>query len=195
MAAENKSLGRFVLDGILPAPRGVPQVEVTFDIDANGILNVSAKDKGTGKEQRITITGSSGLNKEEVDKLVKEAELHAEEDRRKREEVETRNLADNLVYSTEKLLRDNADKIPDDLKQEIDGKISAVREALQGQDGNRIRSAVQDLQASVQKAGEAVYSQTGSGDPQPGAGPGPEDTTGGDENPPEETVEGEYREV
>ena len=195
IVAENKSIGRFNLDGLLPAPRGVPQIDVTFDIDANGILNVSAKDKGTGKEQRITITASSGLAKEEVEKLVKEAELHAEEDSRKKEEVETRNLADSLVYSAEKLLRDNADKVPGELKQEIDGKISAVKEALQGQDIARIGSTVQELQSSIQKVGEAVYSQTGADGSQPGEEPGPEGEQGGDDNPPEETVEGEYREV
>ncbi|MBI2847044.1 MAG: molecular chaperone DnaK [Chloroflexi bacterium] len=196
MAGENKSIGRFVLDGILPAPRGVPQVEVTFDIDANGILNVSAKDKATGKQQKITITASSGLSKEEVEKMVKESELHAEEDRRKKEEAETRNIADNMAYNAEKLLREHADKVPADLKTEIEGKISAVKSALQGQDTNQIKRAADDLQASLQKIGAAVYSQPGARgpgtgpEPPPGEGPEP-----GKQPPPEGTVEGEFREV
>ena len=132
MAAENKSIGRFILDGVLPAPRGVPQVEVTFDIDANGILNVSAKDKGTGKEQSITITASSGLSPDEIEKMVNEAEKYAEEDRLKREEVETRNSAENTTFAAEKLVSENADKVPEELKTEIEGQITAVRTAPGG---------------------------------------------------------------
>ena len=190
MAGENKSIGRFILDGLLPSPRGIPQIEVMFDIDANGILNVSAKDKGTGKEQRITITASSGLSQEEIERMVEQAEQHAEEDTQKREEVQTRNTAENSAYSAEKLLRDNADKVPDDLKTEIEGKVSAVRTALQGQDMSQVNSALQDLQASLQKVGQAVYGQPdGTGD-----GQTPEE--GAEEKPPEEgTVEGEFREV
>ena len=193
MGAENKSIGRFILDGILPAPRGVPQIDVTFDIDANGILNVSAKDKGTGKEQRITITASSGLSQSEIDQMVKDAEQHAEEDRRRREEVQTRNNAENAAYTAEKMVADNADKIPDDLKTEIEGKISAVRTALQGQDMAQINSAMQELQTSMQKVGELVYAQTGATD---GGAPeaGPEDGDSEGEQP-EGTVEGEFREV
>src|SRR5262245_30192726 len=127
MASENKTIGRFVLDGILPAPRGVPQVEVTFDIDANGILNVSARDKATGKEQKITIQASSGLSKDEIDRMVKDADAHREEDARRREEIEERNRTDSLVYQAEKLLRENGDKIPADLKTEVEGKIAAAR--------------------------------------------------------------------
>ena len=138
MASENKAIGRFMLDGLLPAPRGVPQIEVTFDIDANGILNVSAKDRGTGKEQRITITASSGLDKSEVERLVQDAEVHAEEDRRRKEEIETRNAAESLAYNSEKMLRENKDKIPEDLQNEVNEKILALRTALQG--GNRNRS-------------------------------------------------------
>ena len=189
MASENKSIGRFNLDGVLPAPRGVPQIEVTFDIDANGILNVSAKDKGTGKEQRITITASSGLAQEEIDRMVRESELHGEEDRRQREEVQVRNTADNTVYMAEKMVADNADKIDDDLKAELEGKISAVRVALEGQDMSQIQAALDELQASVQKVGQAVYSQTGA----PEESPGPDD--GPPQEPPEGTVEGEFREV
>ena len=189
-AVDNKTIGRFNLEGILPAPRGVPQIEVTFDIDANGILNVSATDKGTGKEQRITITASSGLSKEETERLIREAEQHAEEDKRRRQEVETRNGADNAAYTAEKLVKDNADKIPEDAKTDIEGKISAVREALQGEDLSAIEAAAQALQESVQKVGELVYSQQaqeGADGQQPADGPA-EDGAG-------ETVEGEFREA
>ena len=189
-AVDNKTIGRFNLEGVLPAPRGVPQIEVTFDIDANGILNVSATDKGTGKEQRITITASSGLSREETERLIREAEQHAEEDKRRRQEVETRNGADNAAYTAEKLVNENADKIPEDMKSDIEGKISAVREALQGQDIAAIEAAVQALQESVQKVGELVYSQqaqAGADGQKPEDGPG-EDGAG-------ETVEGEFREA
>jgi len=190
MAADNRTLGRFMLDGILPAPRGMPQIEVTFDIDANGILNVSALDKGTGKEQKITITASSGLSKEEVEKMSREAEQHAAEDTKRKEEVEVRNSADSLVYTAEKTLRDHGDKIPDDVKQEIDAKIASVKSALQGQDINSIRNAVQDLSQTMQKAGTSAYQQPGQ-PPHGGEEPGGEEPGGGDEG----TVEGEFREV
>ncbi|MCL4534413.1 MAG: molecular chaperone DnaK [Bacteroidetes bacterium] len=195
MAGENKTIGRFHLDGILPSPRGVPQIEVTFDIDANGIINVSAKDKGTGREQRITITASSGLSKDEVERLVREAEAHAEEDKRKREEIEARNMADNLVYNAEKMLREHADKVPADLKSEIEGKIAATRSAMQGQDAAYIRRTAEDLSQSLQKVGQAVYSQAGGGGPQGGPQGGSDE--GGTPPPPrdEGTVEGEFREV
>ena len=197
MAAENKTIGRFILDGLLPAPRGIPQIEVTFDIDANGILNVSAKDKGTGKEQKITITASSGLSKEEVERLVREAELHADEDRRRREEIELKNQADALAYTAERTINEQGDKIPADLKSEVQGKIAAVRSALQGGDANYIRSTMQDLSNAMQKMGAAVYQQPGAQGPggfdqgqgpsgQPGGSAG-----GGDEG----TIEGEFREV
>src|SRR5579883_111278 len=193
MAADNKSLGRFILDGILPAPRGVPQIEVTFDIDANGIVNVSAHDKGTGKQQRITITASSGLSKEEVERLQREAELHAEEDRKRREEIELRNQADSLAHQAEKIMRDNGDKIPSELKSEIDGKVAAVRSALQGTDADAVRRSFEELSESLQKVGAAVYGA--------GAGAGTGDGFGAngqaqEERPAEEgTVEGEFREV
>jgi len=190
MANDNRSLGRFILDGILPAQRGVPQVEVSFDIDANGIVNVSAKDKATGKEQKITITASSGLSKDEVDKLQREAEMHATEDQAKREEIEARNLADNLAYQADKVLRENGDKVPADLKAEVDGKVEAVKTALQGQDTAAIKSATEALSASLQKIGEAVYAAQGT--------PGPDGANGasGEPKPQEEgTVEGEFREV
>ena len=185
MAADSRTLGRFMLDGILPAPRGMPQIEVTFDIDANGILNVSARDKGTGKEQKITITASSGLNKGEVEKMQREAETHAVEDAKRKEETETRNAADNLAYTAEKMLREHGDKIPGELKQEIEGKIAAVRSALQGKDINAVRNAVQELSQAMQKVGATVYGQPG------GQPPGGQQGPGGDEGP----VEGEFREV
>ena len=145
MAADNRTLGRFMLDGILPAPRGVPQIEVTFDLDANGILNVRAQDKGTGKEQKITITASSGLSKDEVGKMQKEAEMHAAEDAKRREEIEAKNMADTMAYQAEKTLRDNKDKIPANLNSEAEAKIAAVKSALQGTDTNAIKSATQAL--------------------------------------------------
>ena len=194
MAGENKSIGRFILDGILPAPRGMPQIEVTFDIDANGILNVSAKDKGTGKEQRITITASSGLANDEIERMVTDAEQYAEEDERKREEVQTRNLAENTAYNAEKMLKDNPDLVPDDLKTEVEGKVAAVRSALQGEDASHTESTVQELQESIQKVGELVYSQANAPAAEDGqAAPSSED--GGAEEPPEDAVEGEFREV
>ncbi len=190
MASENKSIGRFILAGILPAPRGMPQIEVTFDIDANGILNVSAQDKGTGKEQRITITASSGLAQDEIDRMVRDAEMHADEDQRRREETATRNNAENMAYSAEKMIQDNADKIPDGLKTELEGKIAAVRTALNGGDIAAVTAASNDLQTAIQQVGQAVYSQAGAPG-QPGAG----GTGGSGDAPDDGTVEGEYREV
>ncbi|MDY6833553.1 MAG: molecular chaperone DnaK [Chloroflexota bacterium] len=185
MAADDKTLGRFMLDGILPAPRGVPQIEVTFDIDANGIINVSARDKGTGKEQKITITASSGLSKEEIEKMAREAESFAAEDSRKKEEAESRNNADTLVYAAEKTLREHGDKIPEDVRQEVEGKIAAVRSALQGQDIAYLNSTVSALSEAMQKIGATVYQGPESGPP-PGGGDGSSD---------EGTVEGDFREV
>ena len=195
MAGENKSIGRFILDGILPAPRGMPQIEVTFDIDANGILNVSAKDKGTGKEQRITITASSGLANDEIERMVTDAEQYAEEDERKREEVQTRNLAENTAYNAEKMLKDNPDLVPDDLKTEVEGKVAAVRSALQGEDASHIESTVQELQESIQKVGELVYSQANAPAAEDGQAAPPSEDGGAEEEPPEDAVEGEFREV
>ncbi len=197
MAADNRTLGRFMLDGILPAPRGLPQVEVTFDIDANGILSVKAHDKGTGKEQKITITASSGLSKEEVEHMQREAETHAAEDTKRKEEVETRNAADTLAYTAEKTLREQKDKIPSDLNQEVESKVAAVRSALQGTDVDSIRQASQELSETMQKVGAAVYQQQ----PPPGGETPPSgETPKGGEPPPEKeegegTVEGEFREV
>ncbi len=190
MAADNRTLGRFMLDGILPAPRGVPQIEVTFDIDANGILNVSARDKGTGKEQKITITASSGLSKEEVEKMKREAESFAAEDAKRKEEIETRNSADSLAYTADKTLRDYGDKIPADVKQEIESKIANVKSALQGSDVNSIRNSMQELSQAMQKVGASVYQQPGQPPPSNEQGTGGKPGEGG-----EDTVEGEFREV
>jgi molecular chaperone DnaK len=195
MAADNRTLGRFMLDGILPAPRGVPQIEVSFDIDANGILNVKARDKGTGKEQKITITASSGLSKEEVDKMQKDAEAHAAEDTKKRQDIEARNMADNLAYTAEKTLRDNKDKIPADLNTEVEAKIKAVKDALQGTDIAAINKAAQELNAAMQKVGSTVYGQQQTpppGEPPQDKGDKGEGGEGGDD---EGTVEGEFKEV
>ncbi|HEY55029.1 MAG TPA: molecular chaperone DnaK [Dehalococcoidia bacterium] len=195
MAADNRTLGRFMLDGILPAPRGMPQIEVSFDIDANGILNVKAHDKGTGKEQKITITASSGLSKEEVDKMQKDAEMHAAEDTKQRESIEARNMADTLAYTAEKTLRDNKDKIPADLNTEVEGKVKAVKDALQGSDIEAINKAAQELNEAMQKVGSAVYGQQQQ--PPPGEPPPPEKEEGGEEGEGGEggTVEGEFKEV
>ena len=200
MANENKTIGQFSLDGIPPSPRGVPQIEVAFDIDANGILNVSAKDRATSKEQRITITASSGLAKEEVEQMVHEAELHADEDRERREAVEARNQADSLAFSAEKSLREHADKISDELKQEVEEKVTAVRQALTGDDIARVRSATADLSAVVTKIGEAIYQQAEAASASEGDEPASDAETPpgeGEEKPDdsEDTVEGEYREV
>ena len=192
MATDNKSTGRFILDGILPAPRGIPQVEVTFDIDANGILSVSAKDKGTGKEQKIVIQPSSGLSKDEVENMVQQAQQFAEEDQRKRSEAETRNQADNLAYSAEKLLNEQGDKVPAELKQEVESKVAALRSAIQSNDLSSMQTAMNDLNTTLQQVGQTVYSQDGA--PQEGGA-----ASGGEQGAPgaqpEGTVEGEYREV
>ncbi len=192
MAADNRTLGQFMLDGILPAPRGLPQIEVSFDIDANGILSVKAHDKGTGKEQKITITASSGLSKEEIERMQREAEAHAAEDTKRKEEIETRNAADTLAYTAEKTLREQKDKIPSDLNQEVEGKIAAVRSALQGTDIDAIRRATQELSEAMQKIGVAIYKQQPP--PPPGEEPPPEGEPPGKEEG-EGTVEGEFREV
>jgi len=174
---DNKTIGKFHLTEIPPAPRGVPQVEVTFDIDANGILHVSAKDLGTGKEQKITITASSGLSKEEIEKMRKDAEAHAEEDKKQREEVETRNEADSSVYRSEKMLKDNADKISGDSKDKIEKAIAEVKEALKGGDAAAIKSSSEKLNEAWQAVSGELYkaaSEKARGSQQPGGQPGPE---------------------
>ncbi|MFF1881559.1 molecular chaperone DnaK [Pseudarthrobacter sp. AG30] len=161
---DNKPLGTFELTGIAPAPRGVPQVEVTFDIDANGIVHVSAKDKGTGKEQSMTITGGSSLSKEDIDRMVKDAEEHAAEDKARREATDTRNTAEQLAYSVDKLIADNADKLPEEVKTEVQGDVDSLKKALEGTDDAAVKAAFEKLQASQTKLGEAIYSQAGSPD-------------------------------
>ncbi len=206
MSSENKSLGRFILDGIPPAPRGIPQVEVTFDIDANGILTVSAKDMATQKQQSITIQAGSGLSKDEIDRMVREAEAHADEDRKRRDLIEARNLADSLAYNAEKTLRDLGDQVPAEIKSQVEEKAKAVREALETDDTDRIKQATEELSTAMQQIGQAMYAQQqgaagtrgpgmsgdGMGD-MSGNGTGPSsDGTGADEA---STVEGEFREV
>jgi molecular chaperone DnaK len=157
---DNKSLGNFELTGIAPAPRGIPQVEVTFDIDANGIVHVSAKDKGTGKEQSMTITGGSSLAKEDIERMVKEAEEHAAEDKKRREEQDLKNSAEQMAYQTEKIIKDNDDKLPEEVKTEVQADIDALKTALAGDDIDAIKSANEKLATSAQKLGEAIYANT-----------------------------------
>ncbi len=166
---DNKPLGTFELTGIAPAPRGVPQVEVTFDIDANGIVHVSAKDKGTGKEQSMTITGGSSLSKEDIDRMVRDAEEHAAEDKARREATDTRNTAEQLAYSVDKLIADNADKLPEEVKTEVQADVDALKAALEGTDDAAVKTAFEKLQASQTKLGEAIYAQPGSPDGAAGA--------------------------
>jgi len=205
MSQDNKTLGRFILSGIPPAPRGVPQVEVTFDIDANGILNVKAVDKATGKEQKITITASSGLSKDEIEKMKQDAEVHAEEDKKKKDQIETKNIADTLVYSTEKALTDAGDKVPEDVKKEITEKVEALKKVKDGEDIEAIKKATEDLNQTAQKMGAAMYGQQGQpGQPQaPGAqpeggqegGPASSEASASEEKKDEGPVEGEFEEV
>src|SRR5581483_9683392 len=198
LARDNKSLGHFRLEGLAPAPRGVPQIDVTFDIDANGILHVAARDKATGREQQVTITASSGLSKDEVQRMVREAELHAQEDRQRKEEIEARNRADNLAYQAERTLRDIGDRISPSLRSDVENSVKAVRDALAQQDATRVRRATDDLEQTMQRIGQEVYSQAGAGG---GAGatggPGGDYGTGTPPPPRDDTdtVEGEYREI
>jgi molecular chaperone DnaK len=154
---DNKSLGNFDLAGIAPAPRGVPQIEVTFDIDANGIVHVSAKDKGTGKEASVTITGGSSLSKEDIERMVREGEEHAAEDKKRREEADTRNSAEQIVYSTEKLIKENDEKLPEDVKTSVQADVDALKTALAGEDIEAVKTAFDALVVSQQKLGEAIY--------------------------------------
>jgi len=173
LARDNRTLGKFHLVGLPPAPRGVPQIEVTFDIDANGIVNVSAKDLGTGKEQKITITASSGLAKDEVDRMMKEAEAHAEEDKKRREEIELRNRADQAVYGAERMLKDTGDKLGASDKSAIESAMEAVKQANAGTDATAIQRALDQLTQAQHKAAESLYKQQASGPGGPGAA-GPE---------------------
>jgi molecular chaperone DnaK len=189
LARDNKTLGRFHLDGIAAAPRGVPQIEVTFDIDANGIVHVSAKDLGTGKEQKIAITASSGLSKEDVEKMVREAEAHAAEDKSQREAIDARNRADQLVYQTEKELRDNAEKVPLPEQAALREALDAAKTALAGTDVDRIRSTSEALERERLKFGEAVY-RAASGPA--GATPGTDGGgASGDAKPGEDVIDAE----
>jgi molecular chaperone DnaK len=171
---DNKSLGNFDLSGIAPAPRGIPQIEVTFDIDANGIVHVSAKDKGTGKEASVTITGGSSLSKEDIERMVREGEEHAAEDKKRREEADTRNQAESLVYQIEKLIKDNDEKLPEDVKTSVQADVDALKSALAGDDFDAIKSANDTLMASQQKLGEAIYAA------QPAEGEAAAEATGED---------------
>jgi molecular chaperone DnaK len=194
MAADNKSLGKFILDGIPPAPRGVPQVEVTFDIDANGIINVTAADKATGRSQKITITASSGLNDQEIERMKKEAEEHAEEDSKRKELIEVRNNADSAVYTAEKTLRDLGDKIEESLKTEVNEQVNKVREAMNGEDVAAIRAEGDKLSQVIQKIGASMYQQPeGDQSAGPEAGGGESPSGGTDDG--EDVVDGEFKNV
>ncbi len=185
MAADNKSLGRFVLDGIPPAPRGVPQVEVTFDIDASGILSVTAKDNASGKTQSIKITGGTGLSKDEVERMTKEAEANAEEDEKKKDMIEVKNRADSLIFTAEKSLKDLGDKVPAEMKTDVESKISALKEALKGDDKAEIEAKTSELSEHLSKIGESMQQQQPGGQPageQPGEAPSSDDTASTDAN-------------
>jgi molecular chaperone DnaK len=192
MARDNRTLGRFHLDGIPPAPRGMPQIEVTYDLDANGILNVKAQDKGTGREQSVTITASSTLGKDEVERMVKEAEAHSAEDRAKREEVELRNQADHMIHQAEKVIKDNADKIPADVKTEVEAKLESLKSAAKGSDTKALQREMDEFNESLQKIGEHIYQQAGTP-----AGNAPQDGTEpqGEKKKEEDVVDADYREV
>ena len=179
---DNKNLGTFELQGIAPAPRGIPQVEVTFDIDANGIVHVSAKDKGTGKEQSMMITGGSSLSKDDIERMVREAEEHAAEDKARRATAETRNTAEQLAYSTDKLIKDNADKLPDDVKSDVQADVDALKSALAGDDEAAVKTAFEKLSESQQKLGEAIYSQEQAAASTGGAAEGEQAPAAGDED-------------
>jgi molecular chaperone DnaK len=214
-AADNKTLGRFILDGIPPAPRGVPQIEVTFDIDANGILDVKAKDRATGKEQQVRITASSMLSKDAVDEMVRDAAAHADEDKQRREEVETRNQAEALSFQAERTLKDLSDKVPSEDKLEVENQVSSLREALKGSDIAPIQSGMTALAETLQRISTAAYQASaseagptnGSGDGDgagdgaagdagaAGAAEGPADGAASDDAEGEEAVEGEFKEV
>jgi len=194
MAAYNKTLGRFELVGIPPAPRGMPQIEVTFDIDANGIVNVSAKDLGTGKEQSIKITASSGLNEEEIEKLVKDAELHSEEDKKKRELVDARNAADSLIYATEKSVKEAADKLDAGTKGDIENAIGNLKKAMEGEDTAEIKRLSEELTQASHKLAEVLYAQTGQAEAQPGPEPGAEASAESAQQD-EEVVDADFEEV
>lgn len=188
MAADNKSLGRFTLSGIPPAPRGIPQIEVTFDIDSNGILNVTANDKATGKSQSIRITGSTGLSKDEIAKMTAESQKHAEEDKRKQEEVEARNTADSLCYTAERVLKEAGEKVPVKVKKEIEDKVKEIRDKLQALPVEELKQKTSGLSEAMQKIGQYAYQQAG-----PATSP-PKEERGGKKKGGEEIIEGEVEE-
>jgi molecular chaperone DnaK len=191
LARDNRTLARFHLDGIPPAPRGTPQVEVTFDVDANGIVNVKARDKGTGREQSVTVTAASTLGKEDVDWMVQEAQTHSAEDRARREEVELRNQADQMLYQADQVLKEHGERIPPDVRSEVESRREALVNATKGGDVNALRTAMDQFNESLQKVGQAVYQEAGtSGRPgQQGTEPG--EQQGGDDD----VIDADYREV
>ena len=191
MAADNKSLGKFILDGIPPAPRGIPQIEVTFDIDADGILHVTAQDKATGREQSMRIIPSSGLSDAEIEHMVSEAEQSREQDLKRKEAVETRNMADSAIYSAEKLMKEQGDKVPEEAKRKVEVKIEAVKKALEGEDINTIRQATAELSGAIQELGASMYEQPGAAPPPPEEGGSETGPTGTDED----VIEGEFSET
>ncbi|MEP7104620.1 MAG: Hsp70 family protein, partial [Chloroflexota bacterium] len=193
MARDNRTLGRFHLDGIAPAQRGMPQIEVTFDIDANGILSVKAQDKGTGREQSVTITASSTLAKDEVERLVKEAEAHSAEDRAKREEIELHNQADQMIYQAEKVLKDNGDKIPADVKAEVESKMETLKAAAKSSDVAGLRKAMDEFNDALQKVGQHIYQGGAAGGGPEGGGNGSEPQAKKETE--DEVVDADYREV
>jgi molecular chaperone DnaK len=195
MARDNRTLGRFHLDGIPPAPRGMPQIEVTFDLDANGILNVKAQDKGTGREQSVTITASSTLAKDEVERMVKEAEAHAGEDRAKREEVELRNQADHMIHQAEKVMKDNDEKIPADIKAEVTAKLESLKTVAKGNDTTALRKEMDEFNESLQKIGEHIYQAAGAAGGTSSASTQPDGNEPGDKKKEEDVVDADYREV
>jgi molecular chaperone DnaK len=196
MARDNRTLGRFHLDGIPPAPRGMPQIEVTFDLDANGILNVKAQDKGTGREQSVTITASSTLGKDEVERMVKEAEAHAGEDRAKREEVELRNQADHMIHQAEKVMKDNDAKIPADVKAEVTAKLETLKTVAKGSDTAALRKEMDEFNESLQKIGEHIYQHAGAaGGDSPGAADSDGQESSEEKKKEEDVVDADYREV
>jgi molecular chaperone DnaK len=200
MATDNKTLGRFILDGIPAAPRGIPQIEVSFDIDSNGILEVKAQDKATGRSQHITITASSGLSKEEVERMRKEGELHAEEDSKRKEIIEARNNADNAAYTAEKTLRDGGDKVPADLRKKVEDAVAKLRQTMTQEDAAAIRSDTEALGQLIQQVGASLYQQPGG---QPSSGPTGENPQSGPSGPQpdgkgdggEDVVDGEFKNV
>jgi molecular chaperone DnaK (HSP70) len=191
-AKDNKSLGTFRLDGIPPAPRGVPQIEVKFDIDANGILSVSATDKGTGKQQDIKITGASTLPSDEVDRMVENAEKFADEDKKRRAVIDAKNQADSIVYQTEKQLKEFDDKLPQEIKDKVNAKLTEVKEAIPSEDADKINAAVESLQKEVMEMGQAVYSQAGAAAPGAEGAPGADASSGGQAAGGDDVIDAEF---